>query len=330
MFLGNPNIAFVKYWGKLSSLSDAKHELNLPLNSSVSMRLDNLWIKLNVEEVDREDEIRIFLEGKEITQKAKKTFDFFRKVELLYGIKPMLRIESSMNFPKGAGIASSAAYFAALAKAVNKIYGLGLKEKELSVLARIGSGSASRSIPGGFCLWKAPLSVESVIRMKRSGKKISWERYLELSKESYAYSLNSKLDLCDLIVLVSKEKKKVASTEGHKLFFSSPLALSRLQWLDQALPKVVAAIGNGDFKTFGEIVEREAMNMHAIMLTSEPPLLYWKPETIEVIEKVWRARESGIECYFTIDAGPNVHVICQRNDLKEVKSYFSDHEILIG
>jgi diphosphomevalonate decarboxylase len=206
-------------------------------------------------------------------------------------------VESKNNFPKASGIASSASGFAALTLAVSKAAGLDLSEKDLSILARLGSGSACRSVPDGFVEWKMGSTNET----------------------SYAHSLFKPVywEIRDLIAIVGENSKKVSSTEGHAIAESSPFYKTRIAGMQNKVAEIKSALKNKDFTKFGEILEAEAINMHTVMMTSVPHLYYWKPETLKVINKVIEFRGEGIECYFTIDAGPNVHVICEgKNALK--------------
>ncbi len=204
------------------------------------------------------------------------------------------KVESKNNFPKGTGLASSASGFAALTLAATCSAGLSLSEKELSILARWGSGSACRSIPSGFVEWKAGNS----------------------DLGSYAYSLfpADYWDIRDVIAIVGSDVKKVSSTEGHAAVGSSPLYKARIREIPQKIRKIKEAIRKKEFSEFGEIVEAEALNMHAVMISSKPALLYWTPTTLRLMHQIIDWRSGGLESYFTIDAGPNVHVLCLAKD----------------
>lgn len=295
------NIAFIKYWGK------ADAELRLPANSSISMDLSGARTTTSVEFDENLEADRFLLNGVEAsgeeTARVSKHLDLIRN---LSKIGDFARVESKNNFPKSSGIASSASGFAALTLAATKAAGLDLSEKELSILARLGSGSACRSVPDGFVEWK-------------KGK---------TSEESYAFSLYPRgyWDICDLVAIVGENSKKVSSTEGHTIAESSPFYKTRILGMEDKLKEIKKALKDKNFTKFGEVLEAEAINMHAVMMTSVPPLYYWKPETFRVMSKVFELREKEVECYFTIDAGPNVHVICEAgnkvrvtNELSEVK-----------
>lgn len=292
------NIAFIKYWGKRNE------KLRLPANTSISMNLSGAFTTTSVKFDEKLHSDTLFLNGKKAsedeTKRVSKHLDLIRNMAK---IKKFALIESENNFPKGAGIASSASGFAALTLAASKAAGLNLSEKELSILARLGSGSACRSIPDGFVEWK-------------EGKK---------SNESYAYSLHNPeyWDLCDLIIVVGENSKKVSSTEGHAIAESSPFYKTRIGGMKNKVKEIKSALKDKDFTKFGKILEAEAINMHTVMMTSVPPLYYWTPQTLLVINKAIELREEGIECYFTIDAGPNVHIICEENNAAKIENIFS-------
>ena len=289
------NIAFIKYWGK----KDEK--LRLPANSSISMNLSNTFTVTSVEFNPRLTHDELIINGsKSVGDEIKRVSNHLNLIRNLSKVKDFARVESKNNFPKGSGIASSASGFAALTVAASGAAGLRLSEKELSVLARLGSGSACRSIPDGFVEWK-------------SG---------DTSEESYAYSLFAPdyWRICDLIAIVGENSKKVSSTQGHAIAETSPFYKTRIAGMKNKITEIKSAMTNKDFTKFGEILEAEAVNMHAVMMTSVPPLYYWLPETLKVIAQVVGLRSGGTECYFTIDAGPNVHVICDEADADKIKS----------
>jgi diphosphomevalonate decarboxylase len=207
----------------------------------------------------------------------------------LAGSSQRARVVSRNNFPMGAGIASSASGFAALTCAAAWALGLDLPERELSRLARRGSGSASRSVPGGFVEWHAS----------------------DDDARSFAETIApaEHWPLHDLIAIVARGAKSIGSTEGHHLAHSSPLFRARVARVEHDLPVMRRAILLRDFQALGELAEADALSMHAVMMTSRPSLLYWAPGTVAVLHAVRAWRHAGLACYFTVDAGPNVHVI---------------------
>lgn len=287
------NIAFIKYWGKIDE------KLRLPANSSISMNLSGCLTTTTVEFDKNLLKDEFILNGEIVADKeserVSKHIDTIRSISK---IKDFARVDSVNNFPKSSGIASSASGFAALTLAASAAAGLNLNEKELTILARLGSGSACRSIPDGIVEWKF-------------GKR---------SEDSYAHTLfgSGYWDIRDIIVVVGGGEKKVGSTEGHSLAESSPFYKARILGMHRKVEEIKKALKNKDFTKFGEITEAEAVNMHTVMMTSKPPLFYWTPETLRVMKAVIDIREAGVESYFTIDAGPNVHIICEGKNAKKI------------
>jgi diphosphomevalonate decarboxylase len=224
------------------------------------------------------------------------------------GLARHARVESRNNFPTGTGIASSASAFAALTLAAAAAAGLTLTEPELSALARQGSGSAARSIPSGFVEWA----------MGEEGK----------PDTSFAYTIAppEHWDLRDVIAVVSQKQKSVGSTSGHALARSSPLQAARVATVPERLARCREALLAKDFAHFADLVEADSNLMHAVMMTSTPPLLYWEPITVAIMLAVRRWRAEGLPVCFTIDAGPNVHCLCPADAAAEVERRL--HEIL--
>jgi diphosphomevalonate decarboxylase len=291
----HPNIAFIKYWG------NRDESLRLPANSSLSMNLDGLYTETTVTWVDNLKTDELTLNGTVDTGSARdrvaRHLDEFRARTGMVGCA---HVESSNNFPMGAGIASSAASFAALTVAAAAAAGLQLSERELTTLARLGSGSASRSIPTGYVEWHAGATHE----------------------DSFAESIAAPdyWELVDVIAVVSSEHKAVGSREGHQSAASSDLQTVRVAGAKERLRQCKTAIFNRDFDHFADVVERDSNLMHAVMMTSKPPLFYWKPATLAVMEQVRQWRADGLQVCYTLDAGPNVHCICVKNDAEVVSS----------
>jgi diphosphomevalonate decarboxylase len=203
------------------------------------------------------------------------------------------------NFPSGAGIASSASAFAALALAGSAAAGLSLGERELSRLARRGSGSAARSVPAGFVEWQAGTSDE----------------------DSYAYSIAEPghWSLVDCVAIVSASHKKTGSTEGHSIAPTSPLQAARVADAPRRLEICRDSLLNCDFDAFASIVELDSDMMHSVMMTSTPALHYWKPASMEVMNRVRAWRAEGLPVCYTVDAGPNIHVLCPESEVQIVE-----------
>ena len=292
--LANPNIAFIKYWG------NRDQELRLPVSGSISMNLDGLFTRTTVTfsaslETDslRINERAVFGPG---LDRVTHMLDLIRA---LAKIDQYAEVSSRNNFPSGAGIASSASAFAALALAGSQAAGITLTERELSRLARRGSGSACRSIPGGFVEWVAG----------------------ELEDGSYAQSIAGPdhWDLVDCVAIVSEGHKMTGSTQGHALASTSPLQAARVADATRRLDICRNAILECDFASFAAIVELDSDMMHAVMMTSNPALFYWQPTSLAVMAAVREWRLDGLDVCYTVDAGPNVHLICRREQAKIVE-----------
>ncbi|MBI5553356.1 MAG: diphosphomevalonate decarboxylase [Candidatus Diapherotrites archaeon] len=290
------NIALVKYWGRHPRLA----HLNIPLNDSVSMTKEGMGkIKLQshttIEFSSRYKSDSGSLNGKKMGEKElarmRLVVDPLREAA---GVPDAFRLASQNDFPTAAGLASSAAGFAALARAAADAlqldYSLGL----LSSMARLGSGSAARSLHGGLVWWHAGHSHES----------------------SYAEQLCGPNDfpLRAVVAVVNPDAKKVSSLDGHSAAASSPFQKMQVKESLRHAKRMRVAIAEKDFPAVGQLAEQNALNMHAVMMTANPSLLYWEPGTLKVMHAVRSLREKGAETYFTIDAGPNVHCLCRPRD----------------
>jgi len=286
------NIAFIKYWGKKDE------ELRLPTNGSISMNLSNLLTTTTVEFSSRYKKDEILINNKIDEKENKRVENFLDKVRQMAKSNLRAKVVSENNFPKSGGLASSASGFAALTVAATASIGLNLSKEELSILARIGSGSACRSIPHGFVEWFEGND----------------------SQSSFAQSIHPAdyWNILDIVVIFQKGDKKITSTDGQKLVKTSLFFKERLNNIKNKIENIKELIKQKDFINFGELVEKEALELHAIMLTSDPPILYLQPKSIEIIQAVWQWRSEGLSVYFTIDAGPNIHLICQEKDQKQL------------
>ncbi len=289
-----PNIAFIKYWG------NQDHALRIPSNGSLSMNLAGLETRTTVHFDAALSTDTLTLNGSIAPPKAlARVSAMLDRVRAAAGTDLRAAVESSNNFPMGAGIASSASAFSALALASSTAAGLDLDEAGLSRLARTGSGSACRSIPGGFVEWKAGSSHE----------------------DSYAFSIAhaDHWDLVDCVAVVSDVHKATGSTEGHALADTSPLQPARVADAERRLVACRKAILERDFAAFAEVVEQDSNAMHGIMMTGSPRLLYWQPGTIAVMHAVQSWRSEGLNACYTIDAGPNVHVLTTTSFAAEIE-----------
>lgn len=289
------NIAFIKYWGRKDE------ELRLPENGSISMNLSNLLTTTTVEFSSRFERDSLVINSvEEPAEKAKKILKHLDRIRSLAKITERAKVVSKNNFPRGTGLSSSASGFAALTVAASNAAGLKLSEKELSILARLGSGSACRSIPDGFVEWLDG----------------------DASETSYAHTIfpPDYWDIADVVVILTEEQKDVSTTEGQRLATSSPFYAIRLDKIKAKIAKIKTYIKTKNFNKFGEIIEAEALELHAIMLTSHPSLIYWYPATVTVMKAVKKWRAQGLEVYFTVNTGQNIHLICQQKDAEKVAS----------
>jgi diphosphomevalonate decarboxylase len=292
--LANSNIAFVKYWG------NRDEKLRLPANPSLSMNLAGLETVTTVEFRPglAEDEVVIGGEAQAGAAKARVSAHLDH-IRARAGLTTRARVTSRNNFPAGAGIASSASAFAALTVAGAAAAGLTLTERELSALARLGSGSAARSIPAGFVEWQLGDAPEA----------------------SFAFSVAPPdyWALRDVVAVISKAHKAVGSTGGHALAGTSPLQAARVASAPERLRVCREALLARDFAALAEVVEADSNLMHAVMMTSTPPLYYWEPMTLGIMKAVREWRAEGVPVCFTIDAGPNVHCLCPAEAAPEVE-----------
>jgi len=297
----HPNLALVKYWGKLDE------GLNLPASSSISVNLSGATTTTSVLFTLEAEVDRVMIDGKAAEPKAHaRVVRHLDRVRVLAGIKECAVVESWNDFPSSAGIASSASAFAALSLAASRAAGLDLTERELSILARKGSGSACRSIPDGF--------VEFVAGTKDDA--------------AYARQLfpPEHWDMRITTVIVDQRPKEVSSSEGHRATRTSPFYEAWLAALPPTLETVRRALADRDFRTLGMAVERQAIAMHAVAMTSTPAardwlsgVYYWTPATLALIQTVQDWRRQGLAVYLTIDAGPNVHLLCEAKDQAELE-----------
>jgi diphosphomevalonate decarboxylase len=289
----HPNIAFIKYWG------NRDEALRLPANGSISMNLKGLETCTSVTFTVSRQYDSLTLNNKPVIgaglQRVSALLDLVRQMA---EINLRAEVISVNNFPSGVGIASSASAFAALALAATQAAGLKLSEAALSRLARRGSGSACRSIPGGFVEWQMGTG----------------------DADSYAISIAPprRWHLVDCIAMLSSEHKSTGSTEGHALAGTSPLQATRVADAPRRLEICRNALQQRDFTALAEIIELDSDMMHAVMMTSRTPLFYWQAATLSVMQTIRKARREGLPVCYTIDAGPNVHVITEAAEVERV------------
>ena len=294
------NIAFVKYWG----VRDAA--LTLPYNESVSMNLDRCSTTTTVTFDDALDVDQVAIEwfGQPSRPTSGRPYERaaaqLDRVRERAGITARAVVTSANNFPADAGIASSAAGFAALTCAASAAAGLELNQRGLSILTRLsGSGSACRSIPDGFVHWIDDGT----------------------SDGSYAAPVApaEHWALADVVAVVDDRIKRVTSSDNHRLAAGSPYFPTRLQEVPGRIEQTMRAIRERDLLLLGQVCEADAVSMHVVAMTSRPPTFYWNAGTMAVIHALHRWREEGLMAFFTMDAGANVHVICAMEDRDEVE-----------
>jgi len=301
----NTNIALIKYWGKRNE------ELFLPMNSSISITLDKFYTVTTVEFLEglQKDSLRLNGEAGSASD-LKKCSDFLDVIRNLYGKAMYANIVSTNYVPTAAGFASSASGFAALSGAAIKALNMDISTEKLSTIARRGSGSALRSIYGGFVQWNMGVR--------------------EDGEDSVAVQLLGEQEwkVTILSVVVDTITKKVSSREGMKRTVdTSPFYKGWLETVEEDIIEAKEAISKKDFYRLGEVVEANAFKMHATMLGAKPPVIYFNYGTMEVIHCIHGLRSQGLGAYITIDAGANVKVLCLpedeefvTNQLKELKS----------
>lgn len=302
----HPNIALVKYWGKRDE------KLILPHQSSLSVTLGPLSVTTTVEFTGTRgaDEIEIngrIAEGSE----RKRVVEALQLVRLEAGKKKLgsARMTSSGDFPASAGLASSAAAFAALAVAARAAAGLERDTKAESILARRGSGSASRSIEGGFVRWN---------RGKRADGRDSFGEQL--------FEQAHWPDLRLLVGMVSREEKEVKSRDGMRgTVETSPYYPAWAKDAEVEVKTIVPFIRRRDLEAVGEIAERNAWRMHATAMGANPPLCYLKPATLAVIEACRVLRKQGVGVWFTLDAGPNPVLLTSKKDEARAAQLVREH-----
>ncbi len=293
--IASPNIALIKYWG------NRDHELRLPANDSLSMTLGGLETRVRMALDPALDADRMVADSRPITgEPLERVSRFLQIVRQLSGRREYASIETWSNFPQGVGIASSAAAFAALAVAADAAYGLGLDRKSLSRLARRGSGSAARSVFGGF------------VRL-RSGQE---------DAAAFAEPIlgAGHWGLVDLIAIVSTSPKEVGSSKGHRLAETSPLQKARVEDTPRRFDLCMHALLARDFQRLATIVQQDSDLMHAVMMTSTPPLHYWEPATLAIMKTVLAWQAQGLQVAYTVDAGPNVHCLCPAAHAEEIQA----------
>lgn len=303
------NIALIKYWGK------ADEDLIIPMNNSLSLTLDAFYTETTVtfsEELTADifylDDV---LQDEAGTTKISRFLDLVRQKA---DCPLFAEVKSYNHVPTAAGLASSASGLAALAAACNQALQLNLSDKDLSRLARRGSGSACRSIFPGFVEWQKGTSDETSFAepVPSSG----WEDELAM-----------------IFILINDQEKDVSSRDGmRRTVETSAFYPGWLQTTPQDLASAKIAIHAQDFNKLGAITENNALKMHGTTLAAVPPFTYWSPDSLKAMNAVKKIRAAGLACYFTMDAGPNVKVLCQKKDVAKIEAelakYFEKEQLI--
>lgn len=295
------NIALCKYWGKRDE------ELKLPLTGSLSISLGSLGTTTCISRADRDE---FLLNGVPQAPDSKAVRRLFSFLDLFRSPETRFRVDSVNRIPMAAGLASSASGFAALVLALNELYQWRLTSKELSILARLGSGSASRSIEHGFVEWR-PGSLED-------------------GSDSYAEPLDAVWPEFRIgILTLSSAEKPVGSGEGmQRTLDTSTLYHAWPREVARALPIIRQAIHDRDFPTLGAAAEQNALSMHATMIAAWPPILYWRPKTVATLHQVHQLRAQGLGVYATLDAGPNVKLLFLEKDQPALCEAFPELQVV--
>ena len=309
------NIALIKYWGK--------YEGQIPANPSISFTLSNC--KTETKMIFKSGEkfsVKTFLAGKEETKFSEKIEKYFRSIEkyLPWILQGSFVIETENTFPHSSGIASSASGFGAIAKCLMEMdKAFSGKDffdvKKASFLARLGSGSACRSVYDGLVVWGEVNEVEG-----------SSDLYAVKYPDEEIHPIFR--DFNDYVLLIHEGQKSVSSTMGHGLMNTNPYAERRFQEARENFAPMKEILKSGDLQAFMKLVEHEALTLHAMMMMSDPAFILMQKGTLQVINRVWEFRkETNLPLFFTLDAGANVHLLFPSEKKAEI-SNFIETELL--
>ena len=312
------NIALIKYWGK--------YENQIPANPSISYTLNNCKTNTSMEFVaDGKFSVQTFLSGNEEKKFAEKIEKYFRNIEefLPWILKGKYIIRTENTFPHSSGIASSASGFGAISKCLMELDqqfsgadDCDFKVRKASFLARLGSGSACRSLYAGLVVWGTTKEVED-----------SSDLYAVQYPNDEIHEVFKSFN--DWVLLIHEGAKSVSSTVGHGLMNTNPYAERRFREAHESFRTLKVILKNGDLQNFIKLVEHEALTLHAMMMMSEPAFILMKTGTLEVINKIWDFRkETGLPLFFTLDAGANVHLLFPSNSDEDKIKEFIVKELL--
>ena len=313
------NIALIKYWGKYAN--------QIPANPSISYTLNHCNTQTSMEFLANEPfSVQTFLAGNEELKFAEKIEKYFKNIEqyLPWILKGKYVIKTENTFPHSSGIASSASGFGAIASCLmelDKNFSSEIRDasydlKKASFLARLGSGSACRSLYNGLVVWGKTDEVEG-----------SSDLYAVKYPDSEIHPIFKNFN--DWVLLIHEGQKTVSSTVGHGLMNTNPYAERRFQEARENFVPLKEILKTGDLQSFIKLVEHEALTLHAMMMMSEPAFILMKTGTLEVINKLWKFREeTGNPLFFTLDAGANVHLLFPENESSKAIQNFIETELL--
>lgn len=295
--IAHPNVALIKYWGKRDSVA------NLPATGSLSLTLSHLETKTSVSFESGLERDEVSINGQPDDRALKRITACLNALRIDAGVEHFARVESHNNFPTGAGLASSASGYAALLKAAHAALGLNWKLERLANVARMGSGSAPRSLYDGIVL------------LEQDADSISCRSIA--APEAWPLSV--------LVAVTSRKPKSVGSTDGMEL--SRRTSPYYAAWLDSHPADIRSAldyIEQQDFSALAELSEHSCLKMHALAMSSQPALFYWSAATVECMHRIWELRRSGVPVFFTIDAGPQLKAICLPEASIKVQAALTD------
>jgi len=298
--VAHPNIALVKYWGK-------RHvDLNLPSAGSLSVTLAGMKTRTTVTFDPQLDKDIIFINDRVQTgRRLERLSAFIDRMRSMAGVGWRVKVNSENDFPTAAGLASSSSGFAALAAAGCAALNLEPTREQLSVLARLGSGSAARSVPGGF------------VEMLPGDEDADGTDAFAEPFAGYAH-----WDLRCIIALTARGEKSVGSTEAMlHTADTSPYFEAFVDSVPEDIKRAREAVKARDFLALGQVAEHSCLKFHASAIAAKPGILYWNGQTIGLIHRVRRMREEGVKVFFTIDAGPHVKVFCESAALSAVREF---------
>lgn len=299
------NIALSKYWGKRDT------NLNLPTNGSLSISLPELGTKTTVNWQPNMIQDSVILNGNLL--KSDQTFSI-RLTDFLDYFRPQIpgafQIETLNTVPTSAGLASSASGYAALVLALNQAFDWQLTLQKLSLLARLGSGSACRSVYSGFSIWHKGEAENGL------------DSFAEPIQQSWP-------EFCVGLLEIDLTEKPIGSTQGMQNTVNNcPLYQAWPQQAEANLQSIHQAILATDFTKLGETAENNALSMHATMIATWPPIVYWQPESVAAMQTIWQLRREGVEVYFTMDAGPNLKLLFLETEKPAILQAFPEMNVL--